>query len=170
MRAIHSVRDFSATSVFSAVSLCFILSAGALFAQARKSPPAKPLDLNKATVEELQKLPEVGPKVAQAIARFREKAGPFRRVEELLAVPGITRRRLEKIRPHVFVEQGGKPGSPEAGKSGGQEGSGGVLAEAAFDSHQRNRDQGGDHFDRQNRLPETKREDACGSQPQQLRR
>jgi competence ComEA-like helix-hairpin-helix protein len=72
--------------------------------QGKKDPPAKPLDINQATVEELQKLPEVGAKLAAAIVRFREKSGPFRRVEELLAVPGITRRRLEKIRPHVMVK------------------------------------------------------------------
>jgi competence protein ComEA len=71
---------------------------------AQKKPPAKPLDLNQATAAELQQLPEVGPKLAQAIVRFREKSGPFRRVEDLLAVPGVSKRRLEKIRPHVFVK------------------------------------------------------------------
>lgn len=93
--------------MFSVFGLGLFLAGGALFAQApaKKQAPAKPLDLNRATVEQLQQLPEVGPKVAQAIVRFREKAGAFRRVEELLAVPGVTRRRLEKIRPHVFVER-----------------------------------------------------------------
>jgi len=69
------------------------------------------LDLNIATAEELDRLPEVGPKLAAAIVQFREKAGRFRRVEELLAVPGITRRRLEKIRPHVMVhpQQSNRP-------------------------------------------------------------
>jgi len=64
----------------------------------------KRIDLNSATVEELDTLPEVGPKLAKAIVAFREKSGPFRRVEELLAVPGISKRRLEKIRPFVYVE------------------------------------------------------------------
>jgi competence protein ComEA len=70
----------------------------------KKASPAKPLDLNMASVEELRQLPEVGQKVAEAIVRFREKSGPFKRVEELLAVPGITKRRLEKIRPLVIVK------------------------------------------------------------------
>ncbi len=69
-----------------------------------KQDPAKPLDLNTATAEQLDHLPEVGPKLAAAIVQFRDKSGPFRRVEELLAVPGITKRRLEKIRPHVTVK------------------------------------------------------------------
>ncbi len=72
--------------------------------KAKKTPPAKPLDLNTATVEELQQLPEIGPTTAKAIVRFREKSGPFRRVEDLLAVRGITRRRLEKLRPYVTVQ------------------------------------------------------------------
>jgi len=69
----------------------------------KKEPPEKPLDLNAATVDELVKLPEIGPATARAIVRFREKSGPFRRVEDLLAVRGITKRRLEKLRPLITV-------------------------------------------------------------------
>ncbi len=71
--------------------------------QAKKKPPAKPLDLNTATFEELQQLPGIGPTTAKAILRFREKSGPFRRVEELLAIRGITKHKLEKLRPYVTV-------------------------------------------------------------------
>ncbi|MBI1750251.1 MAG: helix-hairpin-helix domain-containing protein [Acidobacteria bacterium] len=83
--------------------------------QSRKPPPPeKPLDLNSATVEELQQLPTVGPTAAKAIVRFREKSGPFRRVEDLLAVRGFTKKRLEKIRSYITVvppsnQQGFKP-------------------------------------------------------------
>jgi competence ComEA-like helix-hairpin-helix protein len=68
-----------------------------------KQPPAKPLDLNTATVEQLEQLPGVGPRTAQEIVKFREKSGPFRRVEDLLAIRGITKHRLEKLRPYVTV-------------------------------------------------------------------
>ncbi len=68
-----------------------------------KQPPAKPLDLNMATVEQLQQLPGVGPSTAKEIVKFREKSGPFRRVEDLLAIRGISKRRLEKLRPYVTV-------------------------------------------------------------------
>ncbi len=68
-----------------------------------KQPPAKPLDLNAATVEQLERLPGVGPRTAQEIVKFREKSGPFRRVEDLLAIRGITKRRLERLRPYVTV-------------------------------------------------------------------
>ena len=90
-------------------SLATALLVLALFAvcaqgQANKRPPAQPLDLNAASVAELQTLPEVGPSLAKSIVRFREKSGPFRRVEDLLAIRGISKRRLEKIRPYVFVK------------------------------------------------------------------
>lgn len=76
--------------------------------QAKKHPPAKPLDLNSATAEQLQQLPGVGPATAKAIVQFRQKSGPFRRVEDLLAVPRITKKRLEKLRPYVTVSSPGK--------------------------------------------------------------
>ena len=80
------------------------LLALAASAQTKKENPTEPLDLNAATIEELQKLPGVGPSIAKSIVRFREKSGPFRRVEELLAVRGITKARLEKLRPYITVK------------------------------------------------------------------
>jgi competence ComEA-like helix-hairpin-helix protein len=68
-----------------------------------KQPPSKPLDLNAATVQQLEQLPGVGPRTAEEIVKFREKSGPFRRVEDLLAIRGVTKRRLEKLRPYVTV-------------------------------------------------------------------
>lgn len=86
----------------------------------KKEPPAELLDLNTATVEQLQKLPGIGPTTAKAIVRFREKSGPFRRVEELRAIRGITKKKLEKIRPLVTVKEvpkePSKRGSSEASK------------------------------------------------------
>ena len=81
---------------------------------AEKKPPAKPLNLNTATVEQLEQLPGVGPRTAQEIVKFREKSGPFRRVEDLLAIRGITKRRLEKLRPYVTVTP---PAAPPKQKS-----------------------------------------------------
>jgi competence protein ComEA len=70
---------------------------------AQKTPPATPLDLNSATVEQLEQLPGVGPTIAAAIVRFREKSGPLHRVEDLLAVRGVSKNKLAKLRPYVFV-------------------------------------------------------------------
>jgi len=91
---------------FSPGLLCFVLLSVVLSAPAgggQKTPPSKPIDLNTATVEQLQQLPGVGPATARAIIRFREKSGPFQRPEDLLAIHGISHARFEKIKPYVTV-------------------------------------------------------------------
>jgi competence protein ComEA len=91
------------------LSVClFVLGVVGVHA-AKKKPPAKPLNLNAATAAQLEQLPGVGPTIAKAIVRFREKSGPFKRVEDLLAIRGITKKRLEKLRPYVFVAPAKKP-------------------------------------------------------------
>ena len=72
-------------------------------AVSQKKPPTKPIDLNSATAEQLQQLPGVGPTTAKAIIQFREKSGPLKHVEDLLAIHGISKARLEKLRPYVTV-------------------------------------------------------------------
>ena len=62
------------------------------------------INLNSATRAELQTLPGVGPVLAQRIVEFREKKGGFKRVEELLAVPGISERKWKAIRDKVEVK------------------------------------------------------------------
>jgi competence ComEA-like helix-hairpin-helix protein len=89
-----------------AAALCVLLylsAASIAHAQHKKQPPAAPIDLNAATAEELQALPTIGPAMAKTIVDFREKSGPFRRAEDLLAIKGITKERLEKIRPYVKI-------------------------------------------------------------------
>ena len=68
-----------------------------------KTPPATPVDLNTASAEELAQLPGIGPAAARAIVQFREKSGPFQRVDDLLAIRGITQRKLGQIKPYVKV-------------------------------------------------------------------
>jgi competence protein ComEA len=90
-----------------AAPLCVMLALSSAFIagaqQHKKQPPAAPLDLNAATAQQLQALPGVGPAMAKSIVDFRKKSGPFRRVEDLLAIRGITNQRLEKIRPYVKI-------------------------------------------------------------------
>jgi competence ComEA-like helix-hairpin-helix protein len=71
--------------------------------ECQKKPPATPLDLNAASIAQLEQVPGIGPATAKAIAQFREKSGPFRRVEDLLAIRGISQRKLAALRPYVTV-------------------------------------------------------------------
>lgn len=61
------------------------------------------VNLNTATVAELELLPEVGPVTAQAIVTWREEHGGFTAVQELLEVDGIGDKTLATITPHVTV-------------------------------------------------------------------
>jgi competence ComEA-like helix-hairpin-helix protein len=85
-------------------------------ALAQKQPPAKPIDLNAATIKELEELPGVGQVTAQRIIEARQKSGRFRRVEDLLAIRGISTKRLEALRPYVRVSP--PPSSSPAQKNG----------------------------------------------------
>ena len=62
-----------------------------------------PVNLNTATVEQLDELPGVGPVTASAIVAWRDANGPFTGVEQLGEVDGIGPARLEKLRDLVHV-------------------------------------------------------------------
>jgi competence ComEA-like helix-hairpin-helix protein len=74
-------------------------------AVAKKIPPSTPLDLNTATAAQLAQVPGIGASSAKAIVQFRQKSGPFERIEDLLAIHGISARRLQQIRPYVNVSK-----------------------------------------------------------------
>jgi competence protein ComEA len=63
-----------------------------------------PVSLNRATREELEKLPGIGPALAARIVEHRERFGPFRRAEHLMLVRGISERRFRQLRPFVSAE------------------------------------------------------------------
>jgi competence protein ComEA len=61
------------------------------------------VNINTATVEQLQFLPRIGPAVAQRIVEHREANGPFKSVEDLMLVRGIGERSFESLKPHLAV-------------------------------------------------------------------
>ncbi len=63
----------------------------------------EPININKADQVELQKLPGIGPKLAQRILDERGKA-PFKSIDELRRVFGIGAKTLEKLRPHATIK------------------------------------------------------------------
>jgi len=62
------------------------------------------VNINTASVAELEKLPNVGAKLAQRIVEHREKYGNFRRVEHLILVQGISDRRFRQLQNLVKTE------------------------------------------------------------------
>jgi competence ComEA-like helix-hairpin-helix protein len=71
------------------------------------SAPEPPLDLNRADARALDMLPGVGPVLAGRIVEQRRRYGPFRRVEDLLAVRGVGPRLLARLGGRVAVAPAG---------------------------------------------------------------
>jgi competence protein ComEA len=65
--------------------------------------PGVPVNLNTATLEQLDALEGIGPATAQSILDFREEQGGFGSVEELGEIPGIGEKRLATLREAVTV-------------------------------------------------------------------
>jgi competence protein ComEA len=82
------------------------------------------VNINTATVQELQLLPRVGPALAQRIVDFRSANGPFKAPEELTRVKGIGEKSFSGLAPYVSVsgattlkEKVKLPRAPKAAKS-----------------------------------------------------
>jgi competence protein ComEA len=59
------------------------------------------ININTATAKELEALPGVGEVIAARIVAYREQAGPFRSVDDLIHVEGLSDRAIDKIRELV---------------------------------------------------------------------
>ncbi len=68
-----------------------------------------PLDLNSATLEELEIIPGLTPVLRDNILRYRQRRGEFKRVEELLRVDGVNAETYEYLRELVFVKKPARP-------------------------------------------------------------
>jgi competence protein ComEA len=80
-----------------------VLGAATAGAEGAGAAPGIPVDLNVATMADLDALPGIGPATAQAILTYRERNGPFRTVDDLGEVQGIGPARLEALRELVRV-------------------------------------------------------------------
>lgn len=85
------------------LSLAVVISTAGLAASAEKAPSGKDsvkeskaankkddrVNINTADADDLQKLPRIGPKMAQRIIEYRKENGKFKRIEEIMKVRGI---------------------------------------------------------------------------------
>jgi competence protein ComEA len=69
------------------------------------------LDVNRATEQDFDALPGVGPRLAERIMEYRQSVGAFHSLDELQAVKGIGKKKFDRIRPWVMV-------TPDSGRSG----------------------------------------------------
>jgi competence protein ComEA len=97
------------------VSLCAVSARPAL-AQTSQAPtraavmPATTatVNLNTATAADLEALPGIGAKTAARIVEYRQKNGPFKKVEDLMNIRGVGEKNFLKLKPQITV------GTPKA--------------------------------------------------------
>ena len=103
--------------VFSTVVVAGLLAAGQAHAfaaaQQKANRPATSkaavraaININAASVSDLQALPGIGAKTAALIVEYRQKNGPFKKVEELMNVRGIGEKNFLKLKPQISVTPG----------------------------------------------------------------
>jgi competence ComEA-like helix-hairpin-helix protein len=62
------------------------------------------ININTATAADLEKLPHVGPALAAKIVEHRRRYGPFRRIEQILLVDGMSEARFRELRKFINTE------------------------------------------------------------------
>jgi competence protein ComEA len=78
-------------------------SAPAPRAARQAAAPAVPVNLNTATLAQIETLPGIGTKAAERIIEYRQKNGGFKKIEELMNVKGIGEKSFLKLKPHLTV-------------------------------------------------------------------
>jgi competence protein ComEA len=100
-----------------AVSVAAGTTAGVAASRSRSSVPQQirrdplprggsadsPLDLNRATARDLERLPGIGPALAERIVASREQTGGFQSIEDLRRVPGLGRATISRLRDRIAV-------------------------------------------------------------------
>ena len=75
------------------------------FAFAEEKPAQQPMiNINTASLEELQQLDKVGPKYAQRIIDYREKVGKFTKPEDIMKVEGIGQKVFDANKDKITVK------------------------------------------------------------------
>ena len=100
------------TRTLTVMLLALILGAGVASAQNSSAPPPSstpaaatqaPVNLNTATLAQLQTLPGVGRVMAERIIEYREQNGGFKRIEDLMNVRGIGEKNFLTLKPLIVV-------------------------------------------------------------------
>jgi len=91
-----------------AVFVCVISAAAAAQQPSRGAKPAaavstEVVNLNSSTPAQIAALPGIGPKTAELIVQYREKNGPFKKIEEIMNVKGVGEKSFLRIKDRLTV-------------------------------------------------------------------
>lgn len=94
------MKNFWEKGVIFSLALSLLLS---FFVVLQSQAASQKININTASLTELQKLPRIGNSVAQRIIDFRKKNGPFKKIEEIMKVKGIGEKTFEQIKDLITV-------------------------------------------------------------------
>jgi len=85
--------------------LCAVPTAAQSRSSATAAKPASTavVNLNTASATDLEGLPGIGAKTATRIVEYRQKNGPFKKIEELMNVRGVGEKNFLKLKPQITV-------------------------------------------------------------------
>ena len=96
-------------TIAAVASLLATVPSGAASAQgkpaaaASKPAPTTPININTATASDFEALPGVGATTAARIVEYRQKNGPFKKIEDLMNVRGLGEKNFLKLKPQLTV-------------------------------------------------------------------
>ena len=102
------VRTVLSLVVLSCLLCAFSSAPAAAQSKAPARTVAKPastaiVNLNTASASDLEGLPGIGAKTAARIVEYRQKNGPFKKIEELMNVRGVGEKSFLKLKPQLTI-------------------------------------------------------------------
>ncbi|HXI26845.1 MAG TPA: helix-hairpin-helix domain-containing protein [Vicinamibacterales bacterium] len=102
-RSVFSICSIAALATVLAVLPSSSFAQTKATAAAAKPAPGAVVNINTASAAELDALPGIGAKTAALIVEYRQKNGPFKKIEELMNVRGVGEKSFLKLKPQITV-------------------------------------------------------------------